>query len=82
MSETLVERVAKALEASSANSFDAMARSAIAAMREPTPEMVFAAAEERKAGEKRNGHGNHAYRDEWQAMLDAALSAPPPHPTA
>lgn len=39
-------------------------------IREPLPGVTSAMAEERAAAFKRNGHGEHGYRDMWQAGVD------------
>lgn len=42
-------------------------------LREPTPAITTAMAEERARQLRANGHGEHGYRDLWQAGIDAAL---------
>lgn len=39
-------------------------------IREPLPGVTSAMAEHVAAARKRNGHGEHAYRDMWQAGID------------
>lgn len=42
-------------------------------LREPPANVTNAMAAEQAAGAKRNGHGNHAYRDMWIAGVDALI---------
>ena len=66
----MIERVATALKAQDNNMavsfhhYEALARAAIAAMREPTEEMLKARCARGKP---------HLLLDDWQAMIDAAL---------
>ena len=46
-------------------------------LREPPGHVTDAMAAARKASEKRNGHGNYAYRDMWIAGVDAAIRGTP-----
>lgn len=39
-------------------------------IREPVPGVTSAMAEQRAGALKRNGHGEHGYRDMWQAGID------------
>ena len=62
---TMIERVAQALEDElpGGENYEALARAAIAALREPTEEMVLAAFP----------YTDPRIKEIWQAMIDAAL---------
>lgn len=49
----------------------------VAMMREPPGHVTDAMAAARKAAEKRNGHGQYAFRDMWIAGIDALLRGTP-----
>lgn len=49
----------------------------VALMREPPGHVTDAMATARKAAEKRNGHGQYAFRDMWIAGIDALLRGQP-----
>lgn len=70
MTNTMIERVAKALEKNlegkEFSSFEDAARAAIEAMREPTPKMIEAAQSTADP-----------YCESWPVMIDAALSEDP-----
>jgi hypothetical protein len=67
---TMVERVAEALREAyrepETRPYIEMARAAIAAMREPTEEMVL-------AGNEKASYDYGAARESWSAMIDEAL---------
>jgi hypothetical protein len=75
MAEGMVERVARALEAlceHDGEPVQEMARAAIAAMREPTREMIIAG--ERVAPAAEGYSMPDDIPDTWRAMIDAALA--------
>lgn len=82
MSESMVRRVAKALRedlrTQAANDSlvldcEALARAAIEAMREPTPEMLQALAKRYSYHNTGDEPYDGEARDYWQAMITAAL---------
>lgn len=74
MSEDMVERVGKAIEAAwdSGCGFDDLARAAIEAMRTPTPAMLMAG-RKRIAADMLGEHCGPDTEKAYQAMIDAAL---------
>jgi hypothetical protein len=76
MSETMVDRVAKALQMFDPGKgphdyYEGMARAAIAAMREPTADMIRAV---RDKDEELRTSRHHPVADDWRAMIDSALA--------
>jgi hypothetical protein len=83
MTDSMVERVARALCASTGSSelvvahswraFEAHARAALAAMREPTDEMLHAGFLADEDDRMNGGEGIEPLKSAWQAMIDEAL---------
>jgi len=82
----MIEKVAEALRFTDQDFRGAdwyeLAKAAIAAMREPTEEMLKAVDDE----EERLGYIDSAYEtigvnEAWPVMIDAALAADPTHPS-
>lgn len=78
--QTMIERVAEALRALERKrnvGYDALARAAIEAMREPTPRMCdMGEGYNLRCGCPRCDHENwEKVAEGWRAMIDAALAA-------
>jgi hypothetical protein len=76
MSETMVDRVAKALQMFDPGKgpyayYEGMARDAITAMREPTEHMLRAV---RDRDEEQRTSRHHPVTDDWRIMIDSALA--------